>query len=272
MTNFQPTAFPMIEDVMELTRSIVNDTFPGIANTQGRIFTDNAPFTLPFLNSAIRKVLRALRNEGCTFPIQDGVILNAVPPVVQADPGVFISIGFEGTFNGQTTGLPVLPGDCMQVYTVRQRVTGSNLQFSPMPQAAEGLPSAYQNQAMGSWEWRKYKIWMNGCLQTTDIMLRYLSGQPPINVPAEDFDTTPIYLIDCQDALANHMAAMYGRARGGDKDAIDGVKADAAEAVDEMALEYIRRGQGVNYRRESYQGGGSNNIESTSLGTTGVTS
>lgn len=275
MTNVQISLFPTLSDVMILVRSIVNDTFKGVTQTpgEGRIFTDDASFTLPFLNSAIRKTLRALRNEGCTFPIRDFVNLGSVPPVVQADPAVSVSIGFEGTFNGQTTSsTPVLPGDCMQVYVVRQRVTGSNLQFAPMIQAQEGLPSAYQNQWMGMWEWRNYKIYMNGSLQATDIMIRYQSGQPPINVPVESFDTTPIYLIDCQEAIANHMAAMYGRGRGADKEAIDGVLADAATAIDEMALEYIRRGQTVTYRREDYQGGGSNNIGNTSVGTTGVTS
>jgi hypothetical protein len=44
--------FPTVDEVMQLARSIVNDTFPGIAGAQGRIFTNDAQFTLPFLNSA----------------------------------------------------------------------------------------------------------------------------------------------------------------------------------------------------------------------------
>src|SRR5271170_7610518 len=122
---------------MQLTRSIVNDTFPGIAGTQGRIFTDNAPFTIPFLNSAFRKLQRRLRNEGVTFPKKNVVLFNMVP-VVQADPAVFVSIGYNGYFNGtQNFPTPALPGDCYQPQLLRQRVTGSNLQFSPM-QPADG--------------------------------------------------------------------------------------------------------------------------------------
>lgn len=256
---------------MELVRSIVNDTFPGIAGTQGRIFTNDAEFTLPFLNSALRKVQRQLRIEGVTFPIIDGWLLRGVPAVVQADPSVFINVGFTGTNNGTTSSAtPYLPGNLLQPYTLRQRVTGSNLPFTPMVQAQEGLPSAYQNNGMGMWEWRGYALWMNGSLQEHDLMLRYQSGQPPINVAANKFSTTPIYIIDSQDAIANLMAGMYGTARGANDAQLAKVAGDAAEAIDNMAEEYIRRGQTVTYQRISYQGGGSNDEQNTGTGSTGV--
>lgn len=271
MPNVQQTLFPVIEDVCELWRSIVNDTFPGIAGQQGRIATDNAPFTLPYLNSALRKLQRRLRIEGVTFPIKDGVVLYNIPPVAVSNPATFINVGYTGTFNGQTTvKVPYLPGDLMQPYVVRQRQTGTNLQFTPMRQAQEGLPSQYQNNVLGLWEWRGYAIWMNGSLQAQDIMLRYQSGQPPLNTPAADFSTTPIYIIDCTDALANLMAMMYGRARGASDGALASVAADAEEAIDNMAEEYIRRAQTVNYSRPSYQGGGSNDTQTTVAGGTGV--
>ena len=273
MPNLQESLFPTVEDVTSLWRAIVNDTFPGINGTTGRIATDDAPFTLPFLNNAITSLARKLRNEGVTFPIIDGYVLNAVPPVVEANPAVFISIGFNGTYNGTTTSAtPFLPNDCLQVYTVRQRQTGSNLQFVPMPQCQQGLPSAYQNQWMGQWEWRRYAIWMNGSLQTQDLMIRYKQGQPPINVAPELFAETPIYILDSTDALAYLMAESYGRARGADPQEIASCKADAEEAIDEMALEYVRRQQTVNYARPSYEGGGSNADGSTALGSTGTIS
>lgn len=271
MPNAQPTAFPVIEDVTTLWRSLVNDTFTGLQGTQGRIATDSAPFTLPFLNAAVRTLARKLRNEGATFPIKDGIILRAIPPVVQADPAVFINIGFNGTNNGTTTSAtPALPGDCMQVYRVRQRVTGSNLQFSDMQPAQGGLTSGYQNQWLGQWEWRGYAIWMNGSLQTQDIEIRYLSGQPPINVPAADFASTPIYIIDSVEALAYQMAADYGAARGANPALIQRVEGKADDAISDIANEWIRQGQTVTYRRESYQGGGSNASGNTSLGSTGT--
>jgi len=273
MSNVQPSLFPVIEDVTTLWRALVNDTFTGVSGVagSGRIATDDAPFTLPFLNSAINKVLRDLRNEGVTFPIKDGIVLNAVPPVVQSDPSVFVNIGYTGTNNGTTTSAsPALPGDCMQVYTVRQRQTGSNLQFTPMRQAQEGLVSSYQNNWLGMWEWRQYAIWLNGSLVPQDLMIRYQSGQPPIRVAASAFSSTPIFILDCVDALANLMAGMYGRARGANPVSIKSVE-DAAEGyISAMAEEYIRRQQTVTYQRQSYQGGGSNEGTFTDLGATGT--
>ena len=273
MTNVAQGGFPTVDEVMELSRSIVNDTFTGINGAQGRILTNSAAFTLPYLNSAFRRLQRRLRNEGVTFPIRDGYIISGLPPVVQADPGVFVSVGFNGYNNGQQMyGNLKLPGDCMQVSVVRQRVTGSNLQFVPMVQAQEGLPSGFQNNWLGLWEWRGYQIFMNGSLNTQDIMIRYLSGQPPINITADQFATTNIYIIDSQDALANMVASMYGSARGANPAQIKTVDDAANEAIEEMAQEYVRRAQTVTYRRDSYQGGGSNNTENTTLGSTGSVS
>ena len=273
MPNVPQQGFPTVDEIMVLARSIVNDTFTGIAGVQGRILTNDAAFTLPFLNSAFRKLQRRLRNEGVTFPIRDYIILENLAPVVQADPSKFVSVGFNGYFNGTTMyASPKLPGDCMQVSLVRQRVHGSNLQFTPMPQSQEGLASGFQNNWLGEWEWRAYQIFMNGSLQTQDIMIRYLSGQPPINIPAADFATTNIYIIDSQDALANLVAVQYGTARGANPEQLKAVSVAAEEAIDEMAQEYVRRAQTVNYQRISYQGGGSNNSTNASLGTTGVSS
>ena len=270
MTNYQATNFPVIEDVTTLWRAIINDTFPGIAGTQGRIATDSAPFTMPYLNSAIRKVNRMLREEGVTFPIKDGILLENLAPVVTADPSLFVNVSFNGYNNGTTNfAVPFLPGDCMQIYKVQQRVTGSNLQFTPMGQAREGLTSAYQNNWMGQWETRGYALWMNGSLIAQDLMIRYLSGQPPLNTPPADFETTPIYILDSTDALAGYMAIRYGRARGADPAAIADLKTEFEEDVATMANEYIRRSQGVNYRRQAYGGGGSGN-GGTGLGSTGV--
>ena len=258
---------------MQLVRSIVNDTFPGVGGQQGRIFTNDAPFTLPYLNSAIEELSRRLRLEGVTFPIKDNVPLNNVPAVVKADPSVLVNIGFTGTNNGTTAfATPYLPGDCLQVYEVRARITGSNQQYLGLQQAQAGLVSGYQNQWLGMWEWRAYAIWLNGALQPFDLLIRYQSGQPDINVPAANFATTPIYIQDCKTALANLVAKLYGSSRGASETQITRCEAAAESAIAQMAEDYIRRGQTVNLRRQSYGGGGSNNTGNTGLGSTGVLS
>lgn len=271
MTNVQPTIFPTIEEAMDLARSMVNDMFAGANGAHGRILTDTASFTLPYLNSAISYVLRKLRNEGCTFPTINGWVLNNVPPVVQADPSVFIAIGYNGTYNGQTTvANPRLPGDCYQIYQVRQRVTGSNLPFSSVTQAQTSLVSGYQNNWMGQWSMSNFQLRLNGSLVAQDLMIDYVQLQPPINTPAASFSTTPIYIIDSTDAIAAHIAIQYGEARGGNPTVIASKKEYREECISDMANEYIRRSQTQSFRRISYQGGGSNNAENTTLGGTGV--
>jgi hypothetical protein len=271
--SFQQNVFPTVDAVCQLWRSLVNDTFPGLQGTQGRIATNSAPFTLPFLNDALKTLQRKLRNEGVTFPIKDFFVINNLPPVVAPDPSVIVSVGYDGYFNGTSSfGDRKLPGDLMQLQVVRQRVTGSNLQFSVMKQSEEGLASGYQNNWLGQWEFRNYKLYMNGSLQPQDIMLRYTTGQPPINAQAADFPTTNIYIIDCETALANLMAGAYGAARGANDALIQRVDAKAQDAIDDMALEYVRRQQTVSYNRPSYKGGGSENDAGTQAGSSGVTS
>ena len=271
MTVVPDGIFPAVEDVTTLWRSLVNDTFPGLQGKQGRIATDDAAFTLPFLNSAFRRLQRQLRIEGVTFPIIDGFVILGLPPVVKPDPSIFVSVGFDGYNNGtQNYGALKLPSNCMQVEVVRQRTSGSNLQFVPMLQSMEGLESGYQNNWLGQWEWRGYAIFMNGSLQAQDIMLRYKSGQPPINAPSASFANTTIQIADSTDALANMMAYMYGQARGANPELVKMVKADADEAIANMAEEWVRRQQTVTYSRISYKDGGSDNYGNTTLGTSGT--
>jgi hypothetical protein len=258
---------------MDLARSTVNDMYPGSNGQNGRILTNDADFTLSYLNSAFRTIQRKLRNESVVFPIIDGFIIFNLPPVVQADPGVFVSVGFNGYFNGTSNfGALKLPSDCVNVQMIRQRQTNSNLQFAEMIQAQGGLPSGYQNNWLGMWEWRAYQIFMNGSLVPQDIMLRYTQGQPPIQSPPANFSTATVNIQDSQDALALDVAVQYAVARGANPASIANAEKRRDEAISDMAEEAIRQRQNVQYRRASYQGGGSNNTTNTSLGSTGTVS
>jgi len=270
----QPGNFPTLDTVMQLVRSMVRDTFPGVGGQQGRIFTNDAQFTLPFLNSAIRWMNRALRNEGVTFPIRDGVIISQIGPQANQDPGVFVSLGFDGYFNGLTIdGTKMLPGDCFQPLVLRQRVSGSSNRFSPMPKAMEGLPSIFPQQWLGQWEWRNYALYMNGSLQVMDLMLRYVAGQSPFNTLPADFSTTVIHVQDCEEAIANKMAQLYGERNNGEAPLIAAKEKAADAAIAEMAEAYVRTQQTTNYRRPSYGGGGSGNddgYDNVGMGSSGV--
>jgi len=260
MTVAQQSLFPSIDSVFQLARSIVNDTFTGVNGAQGRILTNDAPFSIPMLNSALRTLQRKLRNEGVTWPIQDNFILSNVTAVVAPDPAVQIYIGYNGYFDGTTLhASPTLPNDLMQPYMVEERTTNSGLPFTEMTQPQAGLPSTLQGSYLGVWEWRNYKIYMPGSTLTKDLRLRYKSVLVPLNVPSSAFASTSINIIDCEDALAYHIAAMYATARGAA--AAEELYKMRDDAIFDIANEWVRRGQAVAYRRPAYSGsqqGGSN--------------
>lgn len=262
---------PSVDDVMQLVRSICNDTFPGIAGAQGRIFTNNAPFTLPYLNSAFRKVQRKLRLEGVTFPIKDNVVLSNLTPVVTTDANVQVYVGFNGYFDGTTMhASPTLPSDLMQPLYLWEQTVGSGFPFQPMtPPNGSVLPSVLQGPYLGFWEWRNYKIFMIGSTMIKNLRLRYQSGQPPLDIPPQDFATTAINILDSQDAIANYMAAMFGRARGANPKVVDDVEAEGDRCVSDMAEEYVRQSQSIQNRRIPYGDGGSNEGGNGTLGQSG---
>src|SRR5215467_12658075 len=212
----QPTLFPTLDQIMQLTRSYVRDTFVGVNGEQGRIYTNDAPWTLPFLNSAIRWMNRALRNSGVTYPIRDNVIIFGIPPQALNNPQVQVNISFDGYFDGQQQhGDKKLPGDLMQPLVLWQRQSNQNQNFAGMKPAMEGLCSTFPQPWFGEWEWRDYAIWLNGSTQTMDLRLRYVAGQLPFNTVPTDFATTIIHVQDCEEALAHKQAELYARRNNG---------------------------------------------------------
>src|ERR1017187_3485669 len=97
--------------IMDLVRSLVNDTQAGATNTpgEGQILTDNptiSPFTQPFLNSSIRELYRELRNVGDPVLIKDNVIFTNLPIINsptnglgQQDPAVQTFLDPAGYFD-----------------------------------------------------------------------------------------------------------------------------------------------------------------------------
>jgi len=266
----QPQLFPTLDQIMQLVRSMSRDTFSGVGGQQGRIFTNDSPFTLPFLNEALDWMNRALRNEGVTFPIRDNVIIYQIPPQAINEPAVNVRVGFDGYFDGQTMhGTKKLPGDLMQPLVLQQRVSGTQLPFARMSEAQEGLISSFPQQFFGQWEWINYEIRLNGSLQTMDLMFRYVSGQLPLNTLPEDFTTTIIHVQDCKSAIANKMAQLYAERNNGEPGLIAAKEKAADAAIQGMAEAYVRQQQGINRRRPSYGGGGSGQGDGADTGQMG---
>jgi hypothetical protein len=263
---FSQTGFPTVEEVISLARARVNDTFPGIAGAEGRILTDTAPFTLRYLNSALRKLQRKLRLEGVTFPIRDNVILTNLTPVSAQDPSIQVFVGYSGYFDGALMhATPMLPSDLVQPLEVSEQMVGSNVQFTGMT-PMRGIPSVIQGQWLQYWEWRNYGIYMPGATQAKNLRLRYTAGQPPINAPASSFASTSINILDSGDVLADMIAAQYAFARGGATTELAALKEEIDDTISDMAQEYIRSAQSLVIRRIPYGGPEGGN---TTLGSSG---
>ena len=243
---------------MQLSRVKVNDTFVGQGGQQGRILTNDAPFTLPLINDALQTMGRNLRNEGVKFPLRDNYIMPNVTALVQANPDLQIFIGYDGFFDGTVMHkFPFLPPDLMQPYELWEQNSGSGLPFQPMVQPEGGLPSIIQGPRLGIWEWRNYRIYMVGSTQTKNLRLKYKAGVPQYNVAPSAFATTHVGIADCKTALANRIEIGYGTPRGADPAALAACEKAAEDAESEMAAEYVRQQQTVVYRRKPYQEGGS---------------
>ncbi len=266
MPVFTQQGFPTISEVLGLARATVNDTFPGIGGTEGRILTDSAPFTLRYLNKALRRLQRKLRLEGVTFPIKDNVILTNLAPVSSQNPAIQVFVGYSGYFDGSIMhATPMLPSDLVQPLEVQEQNVGTIVQFSPMMRHQGGIPSIFQGGWMQYWEWRNYGIYMPGSTQAKNLRLRYTSGQPPLNVPPSSFSTTAINILDSGDVLSDMVAGYYAFARGGASAELTILQAEIEDTISDMAQEYIRSGQSVVYRRASYGGpeGGNTQIGSS---------
>src|ERR1700678_2990528 len=189
-----------LETIMNLVRSLVNDTQAGATGTpgEGQILTDNptiSPFTQPFLNSSIREVYRELRNVGDPVLIKDNVILTNLPIINspanglgQEDPAVQTILTREGYFDGvQLWPNLVLPDDMLYPTQLWERTTGTNDVFHRMDAPSGGLESAMQGPYLKQWEWRNNNLNFRGATQNVDIRLRYYCSLPQFFSSTLDF-------------------------------------------------------------------------------------
>ncbi|MFP5231542.1 MAG: hypothetical protein ACLGQX_02810 [Acidobacteriota bacterium] len=208
-----PIRYPNLQGMMDLFRSLVNDDGGGMDGPQGGIIaTNTAPFTLPFLNAAIRWVYRKLRSIGDPALILDNYILLGLPALAQPNPAVQVSLGFLGYFDGfQNHSQWTLPAGAMSIDRVWERVNGSGADFYPLQAAPDGLPPLQQSGVNRIYEWRGNALWMPGALQSVDLRLRCQIALPPILGDSLNFCTTYVPVLDSQDAIVDRMLVLYAR-------------------------------------------------------------
>src|SRR5271170_1087566 len=211
--------YPNLQSIADLFRSGINDTAnntggtgTGSGNTAGLIMPNSNPDLLTFMDSAIQETFSDLRNVGDPELIIDNYIVSGIPPLLQADPAVQVSLGYMGFFNGFTwDSTRVLPISVSKMLAIWERPTNTNTDFNPMTPAPFGLPGVMQGNTMKYWEMRQGQIWMPGCLQTTDLRLRARINFPVPYGPNVNFSTTYVPILDSRNAIVAKMLILYAK-------------------------------------------------------------
>jgi hypothetical protein len=248
MSHVGSQVYPTLEEVMNLARSIVNDAFQGGA---GRILTDAAPFTIPYVNASVRRLQNYLANNGVSSNIRDNFIWYNIPVVQNPNPAIQVSIGYTGyTQTGSATlAVPALPPDLIVPFDLSERLTGSNAQFGRMDQPQSGLPSRNQKPILGDWEWRHDSIWMVGATSARDVRMRYEAVIQPF-AAGVNFSTTVVPIMDSIEPLAYRIAYMYATARGAQQ--APALALEYQQAAAQIVVRYSRRDQRIQFNRRPF--------------------
>lgn len=251
--------YPAISQVTNLVRSWVQDDMAGATGTvgEGQIFVDNTAISVTMMNffsAALRILCRKLRTSAGPMLIRDNYDILGLPPLVSPsqgaaspDPSLQVQLSYVGYFNGTTFNSSfTLPQDCLMVDRVWERVNGSNDNFRPMDQPAQGLYSRWQDVYNLQWEWRQDSIWMPGSIETMDIRLRYQMQLPAIWTSGVNVTTTYIPINDCVEPLAGFIIQMIA-GRQGAMTVTPAALEWANDQVNDFLNEQIKRDQGIPY-------------------------
>jgi hypothetical protein len=251
--------YPTAEQVMNRARAFVNDAFQG---GRGRILTDQAPFSVEYLNSALEELAQRIRNRGVITLEYDNWILTPLTALPAPNPAVQVYVSFAGFFNGYTMNkLPFLPGNLLQVLEVWERQTGSGLPFQPMKEMRP-LSSANQGPYFRNWEFRQDRINLRGSTVTEDLRIRFTGSLAAI-APAtteNPWSNVTIQVLASVNALAKLVAYNYALARGAEAAAT--MQKDADKYTSLITNAYTRQNQRRPARRRKF---GQRNIGGVNL-------
>jgi hypothetical protein len=192
---------------------------------------------MPYVNSAYRKVQRALAAAGQETFLVDDVLL-VVAAVTSVDPSLQVVI------DDSTAPPNQLPTDLLAPMEIWERANLSSDDFIRMTDVTSsgGLPSTGQGSSLGVWEWRADGLWFVGATQDTQIRLRYQKSFPDFS------DGTSVVLIrNAQEAIAYSGAAMAALARG--SPLAESWDKAAQDALEDLIVTTVRRDQRVGRRR-----------------------
>jgi hypothetical protein len=225
------SAYNTAGQITSLVRSLLNDA-------QGNLFTDAV--LLPYVNSAYRKMQRALGNAGGGGFLTETATL-IVTAVTTPDTSLQVSI------TDSTPPPNQLPTDLLMPSKIWERPNGSTDDFLEMVDLTQhgGLPSRIQDVTLSVWEWRADGIYFLGATQDTQIRLRYLKAYPDLTDA-----TSPVLVRNAQEAIAYAAAALAAWARG--SPLAEKWDDAAADAIEDLISAAVRREQQSARRRRPF--------------------
>jgi hypothetical protein len=209
-----PSPFDTVNTVLNTARVRVNDAIVSIG---GEVLTDNAAFTLVYVNAAWRRLQEFLANAGFAAFTNETFIPN-IPITGTADVGAFSFINWFGFSNGATTGMsPVLPGDLIAPMALWERKSGGSTYY-PVDQILGGLPTVPKDVYNRMWEWRDQNIYFPGATVLTDLRIRYkaymLDFVDNSPLPATPWYNQLVPIQRCLNAFAWGICSEFSKARG----------------------------------------------------------
>lgn len=256
------TSYPSVLTITNLARSMVRDDMAGATNTvgEGQILVNNIGISVTManlFNSAVRATARKLRLASAPMLIADNYIIENIPPLwgpqgfQVADPGVQVSVGFNGYFDGsQWHAAFRLPHGVYQVIRCWERQNESNDTFADMGEPSNGLAGVFQTNGWGRWEWRQDMVVLPGSLDYRDLRLRYWMILDAYMVANADPKTTYLPILDCEEAVATEIARLYSIRQGGTMTPV--AKETADNEIGLLTNETIHQQQGQNYETKAY--------------------
>jgi len=278
-------AYPTLDEIFSSVRVYLNDTFKGVTQTygEGRVFTTSAANmwtpSITILNLATQALQRDLKGYGVKTTMEE-IFYASIPPVngpqglAVPDPTVQCYLDFNGYWDGSVlhgnpptpsnpSGDPSLPINLLMPLDIWERDASSNLDFGPISQAQNGLPSIYQSYSLGLWEWRGNAIYFNGAIIPKDMRMRYVASRLPkfpVTLDPKLFPITYIPFPDTLDVLALRTAYIFSESRlpaGGANELL----AQYNEGVTKIAGDTVKRMQRTKFSRRPAVGDWFGNTE-----------
>jgi hypothetical protein len=239
-----PTPDVTAEDILQATRVICNDAGLSLA---GKILADNQPYTFTMLQTCYEDMQDRLISKGVDTYKKYWVVTGLTAITVN-DPGVDVILEYGGYFDGTTLQpSPTLPSDLLKPVELWERQHGATSAWIPMRQVSDSISSRPQNLRFGVWDWETDQLTLPGATQANDIRIKGLLAAPALTGPS-----SPVLIPRCKIALANLLAEMAAKSRGGTEMAAVFAK-DAEMAIERIANRTAIKEQYANFQRKPFR-------------------